>query len=129
MKIRFITRWIHAYFIDYPVAIALLVLPSLLGLGAGNPWAMRISLLTGLAAFLLAALTDHETGLVHVIPYGFHVMVDRLVGVMFLIVPFAFGFKGFDAWYYWVNAAAVLLTTLVLNAREPQPSRAHAAQA
>ena len=32
--------------------------------------------------------------------------------------PFAFKFARLDAWYYWVLAAAVLLTTSVLNAPE-----------
>jgi hypothetical protein len=30
----------------------------------------------------------------------------------------AFHFTGLDAWYYWVLAAAVLLTTSVINAPE-----------
>jgi hypothetical protein len=38
--------------------------------------------------------------------------------VLFVIAPFAFKFAGLDAWYYWVLAAAVLLTTSVLNAPE-----------
>jgi hypothetical protein len=37
---------------------------------------------------------------------------------VFVIAPFAFKFAGLDAWYYWVLAAAVLLTTSVLNAPE-----------
>jgi len=129
MKIRFITRWIHAYFIDYPVAFALIVLPFLLGLGADNPWALRISVASGIAAIVLPVLTDHETGLIRIIPYWLHVMVDRMLGAVFLIVPFAFGFKGIDAWYYWVNAIAVLLATLVFNAPAPAPSQASAARA
>jgi hypothetical protein len=129
MKIRFFTRWIHAYFIDYPVALALIVLPFLLGLGADNPWALRISVASGIAAIVLPVLTDHETGLIRIIPYWLHVMVDRALGLVFLIVPFAFGFKGVDAWYYWVNAAAVLLATLVFNAPEPARSQASAARA
>ena len=36
----------------------------------------------------------------------------------FVIAPFAFKFFGLDAWYYWVLAAAVLLTTSVFNAPE-----------
>jgi hypothetical protein len=129
MKIRFITRWIHAYFIDYPVAFALIVLPFVLGLGADNHWALRISVASGIAAIVLPVLTDHETGLIRIIPYWLHVMVDRLLGLVFVIVPFAFGFKGIDAWYYWVNAAAVLLATLVFNAPAPAPSQARAARA
>ena len=44
--------------------------------------------------------------------------VDRAVGVAFLIAPFAFTFTGLDAWYYWINAGAILLVTSVLNVPE-----------
>ncbi|MEI8146678.1 MAG: hypothetical protein WCH83_14555 [Alphaproteobacteria bacterium] len=117
MSIRFVTRKIHAW-IDYPVALSLMGTPFLLGLGATNKLALWLSVATGAAALILTLLTDHETGLVRVLPYWFHVMVDRLVGVTFLIAPFALGFTGIDAAYYLVNAAAVLLVTFVLNAND-----------
>jgi uncharacterized YccA/Bax inhibitor family protein len=117
MHIRFVTKYIHAL-LDYPVALGLLVLPFILGLGTDNVWATWISPATGVATFILTMLTNHQTGLIRVIPYWLHVVVDRLVGVVFLIVPFAFGMTGFDAYYYWANAIAVLLVTTVLNAPE-----------
>ena len=79
---------------------------------------MWLSVVAGVAALLLAALTDHATGLVRIIPYWMHLRVDRAVGLMFVIAPFVFKFFGLDAWYYWVLAAAVLLTTSVFNAPE-----------
>jgi hypothetical protein len=118
MPFRFITKSIHAYLIDYPVAILLMVAPFVLKLGPSGPFALWLSVVSGVAALLLAALTDHPTGLVRVIPYWLHLWVDRAVGMVFIIAPFAFRFTGLDAWYYWVLAAAVLLTTSVLNAPE-----------
>ena len=118
MPFRFITKSIHAYFIDYPVAIVLMAAPFVLKLGQSGPVALWLSMATGVAALLLAALTDHPTGLVPVIPYWLHLWVDRAVGVVFIIAPFAFRFNGLDTWYYWVLAAAVLLTTSVFNAPE-----------
>jgi hypothetical protein len=118
MPFRFITKSIHAYLIDYPIAIVLMVAPFLLKLGQSGPVALWLSLVTGVAALLLAALTDHPTGLVRVIPYWLHLWVDRAVGVVFIIAPLAFDFTGLDAWYYWVLAAGVLLTTSVFNAPE-----------
>jgi hypothetical protein len=79
---------------------------------------MQLSVVVGVAALLLAALTDHPTGLVRIIPYWLHLWVDRAVGVVFVIAPFVFKFAWLDAWYYWVLAAAVLLTTSVFNAPE-----------
>jgi hypothetical protein len=118
MSFRFITKSIHAYLIDYPVAIVLIAAPFVLQLGQSGPVAMWLSVVVGLAAFLLAALTDHPTGLIRVIPYWLHLWVDRSVGVVFIIAPFAYKFVELDAWYYWILAAAVLLTTSVLNAPE-----------
>src|SRR3982074_1854342 len=77
MHIRFVTKTIHAY-LDYPVALSLLALPFILGVGLENPWARWISPATGVAAFILTLLTDHATGVIRVIPYWLHVAVDRL---------------------------------------------------
>ena len=115
MSFRFITKSIHAYVIDYPFAIFLLAAPFALKLG---PIAMWLSVVVGVAALVLAAVTDHPTGVVHIIPYWLHLWVDRAVGVVFVIAPFVFKFAGLDAWYYWILAAGVLLTTSVLNAPE-----------
>jgi hypothetical protein len=122
MTIRFVDRRIHAL-IDYPVAASLIGMPFLLGLQA--PLAVWLSVATGVAALLLTLLTNHETGVIRVIPYWLHVAVDRVVGITFAIAPFALGFQGLDAIYYWVNAAAVLLATVVLAA----PERAASAEA
>src|SRR5262245_51934410 len=117
MSIRFVTKTVHAY-LDYPVALSLMATPYLLGLGQTNPWATRLSLAVGIAALILTIFTDHRTGLVHLIPYWLHLIVDRIVGIVFLAAPAVFGFTGLDAWYYWANGIAVLLVTLVLNAPE-----------
>ena len=118
MSFRFITKSIHAYFIDYPFAIVLIAAPFVLKLGQSGPVAIWLSVVVGVAALLLPALTDHPTGLVRIIPYWLHLWVDRAVGVVFVIAPFAFKFAGLDAWYYWVLAAGVLLSTSVFNAPE-----------
>ena len=45
---RFVTKTIHAW-LDYPVALALIGLPFLLGLGTSNPLALTISPIVGVA--------------------------------------------------------------------------------
>ena len=105
---KFITQKFHAY-IDYPVAIALIGLPFLLQLGSSNPLAFTISVATGVAALILTFLTDHETGVFKVLSYKFHLAVDFLVGVTFVIVPFILGFEGIDFIFYLANGLAVLL--------------------
>jgi hypothetical protein len=104
---KFITKRIHA-FLDYPVAIALIALPFLLGLGDSNPLALQLSVATGVAALILTLLTDHHLGAFRVVSYKIHLIVDFLVAVVFIIAPFIFSFEGIDAYYYWINGAAVL---------------------
>lgn len=116
MSIRFVTQKIHAL-IDYPVAITLIAMPFILGLGSSNPIAFWLSFVTGIAALLLTILTDHETGVIKVLPYSLHLSVDFLVGLTFAVAPFALGFAGLDAVYYWANAAAVLT---VVSLHSPQ---------
>ena len=115
MNLRFVTRQVHAY-IDYPVAISLMAMPFLLNLGSSHPLAKWLSVAIGVAALVLTLLTDHETGVVKVLPYGFHVAVDRIVGITFVAAPFVLGFSGLDAGYYWANGEAVLGVTFLLNA-------------
>ena len=119
MNIRFVTKQIHAY-LDYPVALALIALPFVLGLGNVNELAFWLSLVVGIAAFVLTVLTDHHLGVFRVLPYSFHLLVDGLVGLVFLSAPWIFGFTGIDAWYYWANAAAVLTVVSLHKPERPE---------
>ncbi len=121
MKIRFITQKMHA-FLDYPVALSLMALPFLLKLGSSHPLALWLGVATGVAAFVLTLLTDHELGVFRVLSYSIHLKVDFLVGVVFVVAPIVLGFSGLDAWYYWANAAAVLsVVSLHQPATAPSP--------
>jgi hypothetical protein len=113
---RFVTKTIHAW-LDYPVALALIVLPFLLGLGDSHRLALMIAPIVGIAAFLLTVFTDHHLGLVRVLPYRLHLAVDLGVGLLFLVLPFALGFSGLDAAFYWLNGAAVV-TVIALSKPE-----------
>lgn len=119
---RFVTKTVHAW-LDYPVALALVALPFLLGLGGSHPLALAISPIVGVAAFLLAVFTDHHLGLVRVLPYKLHLAVDLTVGLLFLVLPLALGFSGLDATYYWLNGAAVV-TVIALSTPETEPASA-----
>lgn len=113
---KFITKRIHA-FLDYPVALALIVLPFVLGLGESNPLALYLSVTTGIAALVLTLLTDHHLGVLKVIPYRVHLLVDFLVAIVFILAPFIFSFEEIDAYYYWINGIAVLI---VVSLHKPE---------
>ena len=69
---------------------------------------MWLSVVTGVAAFILTLLTDHHLGVFRVLPYKFHLSVDFSVGALFVLIPFILSFSGIDAIYYWANGLAVL---------------------
>src|SRR5262249_24466426 len=122
---RLVTKTIHAY-LDYPVALSLIALPFVLGLGATNPPAKWLAVVTGVAAIALTFFTDHKTGVIRIIPFSLHVAVDLLVGIVFVTAPFVLGFTGLDAWYYWANGGAPLL---VLSLQKPESRQARMASA
>ncbi len=99
---------IHAY-LDYPVAVALIGLPFVLGLGNSNPLALQLSVGTGIAAFILTLLANDQLGVYRIIPYKLHLAIDRLVGIVFVMAPFVFSFRGLDACFYWIIGGLVLI--------------------
>lgn len=105
---KFVTKEIHAY-LDYPVALGLMIMPFVFGIGATNELATWLSVATGVAALVLTILTDHHLGLIRVLPYSFHLLVDGLVGVAFVVAPFLLGFSGIDFAYYLVLGLTVLV--------------------
>jgi len=113
----------HAY-IDYPVALGLIAMPFLLGIGSSNPIAMYLSVATGVAAFILTFITNHETGVIKVLPYKMHLAVDFMVGAVFVIAPFVLGFKGLDMYYYVVLGVTVLA---VVGLHKPESAQMAAA--
>ena len=124
MDPRFITKEIHAY-LDYPVAVGLIALPFVLGLGASHPAALWCSVVAGVAAFFLTVLTDHQFGLLRILPYWVHLAVDGLVGLSFLALPAVLGFTGLDAAFYYANGVAVAFVVL-LHKPEVGPAQAPA---
>ncbi|MEL7256799.1 MAG: hypothetical protein AAFN80_03015 [Pseudomonadota bacterium] len=119
---RFITKSLHAY-LDYPVALGLIAMPFLFGLGDVNILAFWLSVVTGGAALLLTILTDHHLGLIRVLPYSLHLAVDGAVGIVFAAAPFALGLVGVEFWYYLVLGLTVLM---VVGLHKPEDSSAMA---
>ncbi|MEP0963878.1 MAG: hypothetical protein ABJQ70_05975 [Roseobacter sp.] len=119
---RFITKSIHAY-LDYPVAIGLIAMPFLFGLGEVNMLAFWLSVVTGIAAIFLTVLTDHHLGLLRILPYRLHLAVDGIVGIIFVSAPLLLGFSGIEFWYYMALGVTVLA---VVGLHKPEDHLAYA---
>ena len=58
----------------------------LLGLFLGNNLVF-LAVASGVAALILTLLTDHQFGVLRVLPYSLHLAVDGIVGVVFGFIP------------------------------------------
>lgn len=118
MSLRFITPNQHGV-LDFTVATALIGLPFALGLGASSPLAFWLSIVTGVAVVVLSLMTDYRFGLLRVIPFKGHLLVDGIVGIAFLLAPVGLGFTGIDALYYWMNGAGVIAVVSMGLTKKP----------
>ncbi|MGD9502753.1 MAG: hypothetical protein AB7V40_09745 [Methyloceanibacter sp.] len=124
MTIRFLTPTWHGV-VDYLAAAGLLTMPFVLGLGASSPLAKWLAVGTGLAVIVTSLLTDYKYGAIRVLPFRGHLAVDTAVATAFALAPAMFGFTGLDAWYYWLNAAAVfVVVALSLPSESRRPAHA-----
>ena len=108
MNLRFITPTLHGV-ADYTAGLGLISAPFLLGLGETSAAALWFSVFTGVAVLIASLLTNYSLGAIRLIPFEGHLAIDLLVAVTFMILPFALGFEGIDAAYYFFNATVVFL--------------------
>lgn len=79
-------------FLDYLVAGALLVMPSLLNLQPSSIPGMVFYILGGTLLFY-SLLTNYELGLIKVLPMNLHLALDVLSGMFLAASPWIFGFE------------------------------------
>ena len=107
--------------IDYLFAALLIAAPFLFGFSdEGAPTAVAI--IAGVLVLLLAAATQgFPTSLVKSIPASVHLVVDYVLGGLFIAAPFLFGFSDDSAPTAFFIAAGVvgLLLTLATRWRPP----------
>jgi SPW repeat-containing protein len=88
---KIISRKVHG-FLDYLVAIVLIAIPLLFGFADDGP-ATYIPVALGAGALVYSILTDYECGLVPLIPFRVHLLIDVLSGAFLAISPWLFGFS------------------------------------
>jgi hypothetical protein len=114
MKILSPTR--HGY-LDYLTVVIFLLAPSLIGLTG----------LVGTIAYLLAGIhlamtlvTDFPLGVVKKLPFSIHGWVERVVGPVLVLLPFAFGFDGAAKSFYIVIGIVIILVGLLTDYQQTQ---------
>lgn len=88
---KIIPRKIHG-FLDYLVGMVLIAVPWLFGFADDGP-ATYIPVALGAGALVYSILTNYEWGLVRLIPFRVHLLLDVLSGAFLAISPWLFGFS------------------------------------
>ncbi len=114
---RFINSSLHGI-LDYAAAVALIVLPFLLGLEEQSALAHWISVIAGVGLIGYSLLTQYAFSVAKVIPFSIHLILDIVAAVFFIIAPFVLGFEGIVAIYYWVMGAGVVAVVVFSNSSE-----------
>lgn len=85
-----IPRNVHGA-LDYIVGLLLIAAPWLLGFADGKA-AQHVPVALGVGALLYSLLTNYELGLIRVIPFSVHLMLDFASGLLLAASPWLFGF-------------------------------------
>jgi hypothetical protein len=85
-----IPRNVHGV-LDYIVGLLLAASPWLFGFADGTA-AQFVPVTLGVGALLYSLLTNYELGLIRVIPFRIHLMLDFASGLLLAASPWLFGF-------------------------------------
>jgi hypothetical protein len=88
---KIIPRKIHG-FLDYLMGVVLIAAPWLFGFADDGP-ATYIPVALGAGALVYSILTNYESGVVRLIPFRVHLLLDVLSGAFLAISPWLFGFS------------------------------------
>jgi hypothetical protein len=103
-----IPRNVHGV-LDYIVGLLLIASPWVFGFADGTA-AQHVPVALGVGALLYSLLTNYELGLIRVIPFSVHLMLDFASGVFLAASPWLLGFAD------RVNLPHVILGVLEIGA-------------
>jgi hypothetical protein len=87
---KIIPRNVHGV-LDYLVGILLIAAPWVLGFADDGP-PTYVPVILGAGALVYSFLTNYELGLLRIIPFRTHLILDVLSGALLALSPWLFGF-------------------------------------
>ena len=118
-----IPRFLHG-FIEYGAAALFFAAPFLLGFDSGA--ATATSIIAGVIVLFLAASTEGPTSLINYVPLAAHVVLDYLIAVLLIAMPFIAGFSdegAATAFFIAIGALHLLVTIGTRFRKRDEPRR------
>ena len=112
MNTRSLNPRLHGL-LDYAAAVALMVVPYVVGIPDISPLALGLSLTTGSTLATYSLMTDYRYGLYRILSYRAHIILDLLLAMVLVLIPPVFGFSGLLTSYFWIMAGGMVLVVAV----------------
>lgn len=106
-----IPRKLHGI-LDYLIGVLLIAAPWVLGFADEGP-ATYTPVILGVATLLYSALTNYELGLIKIIPFHVHMVIDVLSGALLAASPWLFGFADRIYWPHLLVGIIEILTGIM----------------
>lgn len=109
-RLRVLSTRVHGT-LDYVLGLGLLLFPWIFGFAAVGGAATWVPITLGVAIIIYSLGTDHEWGMLRVVPMGYHVALDLFGGIFLSLSPWIFGFadEETNAWLPHVTLGLVLI--------------------
>lgn len=117
---RVIPRPLHGI-LDYITGLLLLASPWLFGYAKFQPVAADMAMIFGGGMMLYTALTNFEVGIVRLIPFPAHLILDVVTGLALVGSPILFAIGGV-AGIVFVVVGVLELATAAMSRGEGRPS-------
>jgi VIT1/CCC1 family predicted Fe2+/Mn2+ transporter len=118
-----IPRFLHG-FVEYAAAALFFVAPFLLDFESGET--VAVSMIAGVVVLFLAAATEGPTSLINYVPLAAHVVLDYVLAVLLIAMPFIAGFSDETAptaFFIAIGALHLLITIGTRFKRRDEPRR------
>lgn len=110
-----ISTKIHG-FLDYSLAVVLIILPFILNFPEGA--AIWVPIILGAGTILYSLMTDYEMSAAKIIPMKMHLALDFFAGAFLIATPWLFGFADEILWPFLIIGICELGAAL-MTSRKP----------
>jgi len=99
-------------FLDYAVAITLILGPLVLGF---DGVAKYLAVAGGLGLIVYSLITDYSLSARKLLSFRLHLILDFVAALALTAAPFLFGFAGLEKAFYLVIGLSVIAVVLITN--------------
>ena len=107
--------------LDYVVGLLFLALPYLAGWEIATPQA-RVLLILGALTITYSIMTRYEVGLLGIIPFRVHLIIDMISGIFLLASPWLLGFAD-EMYLPHVLLGAFEIVAVLMTSAKKDPER------